>query len=398
MHRSTQRWVATLAVAALIGGGSAVLGPAQAGAAISPAEVRIGDLSIPEGDGTANTKATMSVVLSGPASSSVCVEFTIGSPATATGAINTSVHDASHDFVIKHGFRRIPTGKSLVTVPVSVLGDDVVEANETFSVHLDSVRAPASTKCLSTDPVSSDRVARPTGTITIIDDDSFGPQTLTVGAAAIPERDDTITSTASVPMALSAPSPATGLCVEWGTPPTQPDTASSMSDYRGRVRGFAKIAAGKTVAKASVKVTGDNSTEGHEEFSVVVARVTLPNGAGKCADGNVDAGVNVVGSPAKVKILDDDGPFAPEGFTVSFQPPDTIVLSWSPPSFEGGAPVSGYFVQQWVEGVGTIPIVTTTELSASHACGAGNTCAYYVHALNSHGYGNFVFTGPVDCC
>jgi hypothetical protein len=157
------------------------------------------------------------------------------------------------------------------------------------------------------------------------------------------------------------------------------------------------IAAGKTATKASVKVYGDNITEGNEVFSVVVAGVTLPNGAGKCVVGGVDAGVNVVGNPAKVTILDDDGPLAPEGLIVSFQPPDTVVLSWSPPSFEGGAPVSGYFVQQW-DGVQSIPIVTTTDLSVSHSCGAGNTCLYIVMAINSHGYGLLADTGEIVCC
>jgi len=77
--------------------------------------------------------ATFKVSLSGTALSAVTVSF-----ATAPGTAASP-----SDFVAASGTLTIPAGSSKATVPVTVVGDTLFEANERFFVSLSNASANA---------------------------------------------------------------------------------------------------------------------------------------------------------------------------------------------------------------------------------------------------------------
>ncbi|MFM7107966.1 MAG: clostripain-related cysteine peptidase [Planctomycetaceae bacterium] len=90
--------------------------------------VSIADASVTEGNSGTRTIA-FTVGLSAPAKSPAMVRF-----ATSNGTATT----AGGDYVAKSGWATIGVGKSQATVTVTVRGDTVVEADETFRVTLSS--------------------------------------------------------------------------------------------------------------------------------------------------------------------------------------------------------------------------------------------------------------------
>ncbi len=304
MGRSKRRMVALLGAAALLGGGvaSVTAAPTPAGADVPPLEVRVGDVSIPEGTGP-STAAKVVVSLSRPSGTTLCVWLY-----TPHGTATPDVDYQPKLKPVKFGPQQV---SALMSVPV--VGDSTDESDETFFVNLFAVRQPSGRSCTSSDPIVSDVVSpRPSGTVTILDDDPLAASRLTVGSVAVPEGNALSTTKAAVPIALSAPFPSSVLCVAFSTTDGTATGAAkstihdSSHDYRTRTNYFAKIPAGKVATTLIVPVLGDDTSEGDETLTVTVSGVTLPT-AGKCLPGGVDAGISVVGSPATVTILDDDG-------------------------------------------------------------------------------------------
>lgn len=112
--------------------------------------VDAGDAFVVEGD-SGNTNITFDISLSGPTTSPVTVDFTLVSQTATVGL----------DVVATNGTVTFSPGETDKTVNVAVIGDTLVEFNETFLLQLTNVSANAT-------------IFQTGGVGTIIDDDLFG--------------------------------------------------------------------------------------------------------------------------------------------------------------------------------------------------------------------------------
>src|SRR5262249_55201826 len=110
-----------------------------------------------------STAATFTVTLSTTSDRTVTVNY-----ATADGTAT-----AGSDYTAASGSLSFAPGQTSKTVSVNVLGDTVTEANETFAVNLSGA--------------TNARIARGTGTGTILDDDA--PPTLSINDLTVTEGD-----------------------------------------------------------------------------------------------------------------------------------------------------------------------------------------------------------------
>jgi hypothetical protein len=115
--------------------------------AFTPPSVWIGNTSVVEGN-TGTTPATLTVTLSGASLVTTSVAW-----ATAAGTATAGV-----DYSTGSGTLTFAPGETMKTIAVSVIGDTLKEANETFTVTLSNPSALT--------------IAGGTGTVTIVDDDS----------------------------------------------------------------------------------------------------------------------------------------------------------------------------------------------------------------------------------
>ncbi len=112
----------------------------------------IADASISEGDnGTVSLIFTVS--LSAPSTTSVSVDYATSDTSPASGSAT-----AGSDYIAASGTLIIPAGSTSGTVTVSVIGDTMVETNETFTLEL-------------TNPIGSNLVTD-TATGTILNDEA----------------------------------------------------------------------------------------------------------------------------------------------------------------------------------------------------------------------------------
>ena len=210
----------------------------------------IGDVSLAEGN-AGTTTATFTVSLSVASGKTVTFDW-----ATAAGTAA-----AGTDYVSASGSRTIAAGATSATIGVSVNGDIVDEANETFTVVLSN---PASAT-----------IADGSGQGTITDDDAA--PTLSIGDVSVAEG-NAGTTTATFTVSLSAPS-GSAVTFDWAT---APGTATAGTDFVS-ASGSRTIAAGATSATIAVNVNGDVVDEGNETFTVALsnpANATIADGSG----------------------------------------------------------------------------------------------------------------------
>ena len=211
----------------------------------------IDDVSLAEGN-AGTTTATFTVSLSVASGKTVTFDW-----ATAAGTAA-----AGTDYVSASGSRTIAAGATSATIGVSVNGDVVDEANETFTVVLSN---PASAT-----------IADGSGQGTITDDDAA--PALSIGDVSLAEGNAGTTS-ATFTVSLSAPS---GNAVTFGWA-TAPGSATAGTDYVS-ASGSRTIAAGATSATIGVSVNGDVMDEGNETFTVALsnpANATIADGSGQ---------------------------------------------------------------------------------------------------------------------
>lgn len=164
---------------------------------------------------------------------------------------------AGSDYVSASGTAYIYAGQTSKTVSVSVTGDTVSEADETFFLNLTGA--------------SYATIADNQGVGTIADDD--GPVTPDMSIADVYRTEGTGgTTTASVNVSLSAASTQT-VTVNWAT---ADGTATAGSDYTA-ANGTLTFAPGETSKAVSVSVTGDNWDEPSETFTVNLSGAVYAN-------------------------------------------------------------------------------------------------------------------------
>jgi len=204
-------------------------------------KITIGNTSVLEGD-TDRSIARFLVSLDRTSTQPVIVNY------------NTANQTASSpsDYIGKIGKITFAPGATRQTIYVSVIGDTVVESNETFVVNL-------------TNPVNG-IMAVNTGIATIINNDTL--PTISVGDTSIIEQNSGI-SLARFSVTLSKPSTQT-ITASYTT---GNQTAVSPDDYIGKNYQIT-FAPGATRQTIFVSVKGDTLVESNETFNV---RLTILN-------------------------------------------------------------------------------------------------------------------------
>lgn len=221
--------------------------------------ISVTDATVTEGNsGTVN--ANFAVSLSGISGNTVTVNY-----ATANGTAT-----APGDYTARTDTLTFAPGETSKLVTIAVVGDTLVEANETFNLNLSgAVNAT---------------IADATGLGTITNDDVGGSIQFSASAVSVNEGAGTVILTVN-----RTDGAASGVTVNYAT---QNGTATAGQDYT-TTNGVLSFGAGEASKPITVPITNDTSVEGNETFSV---NLSSP------------AGGATLGSPASVTvtIVDND--------------------------------------------------------------------------------------------
>lgn len=203
----------------------------------------VSDASVTEGAFGTATTATFTVTLSEPATVPVTVNY-----ATANGTATADV-----DYTATPGTLTFALGVTSLTVNVPVVGDDLPEADETFTLNLTgSVNAG---------------IQDGQGVGTIRNDDQ--PPTLSIADYQASEGNSGTTAF-TFTVRLSAPS-GSPVTVRFAT--ANGTATTGNRDYTA-ASGTLTIPAGETSGTVTVSVRGDKKVEGAETFAVNLSSPT----------------------------------------------------------------------------------------------------------------------------
>ena len=226
-------------------------------------DVAVSDVSVTEGS-SGYTTARFTVSLSAPSDGPVSVDYAT-QPGTAA---------AGSDFVATSGTLTFAPGQTARSVDVSVVGDTLNEANESFGLELSSPQGA--------------NIGDGHGVGTILDDDPR-PRASISDASIVEGNDGTRTLTFTI--SLDRPSGQV-IGVDWAT---EPGTATPGTDYQP-VHGTVSFDPGETSKKIGVPIVGDTAGEANQTFYVNIVGMTN-------------------GEPGKSRgtgtIISDDGPPPP---------------------------------------------------------------------------------------
>ena len=153
---------------------------------------------------------------------------------------------------------------------------------------------------------------------------------------------------------------------------TDPDTCDSWLTY---------MAASSDASKVTASASGNTVTIAGVSAGNATVTVTAQDTGG--LEATLDILVWVIAVVEK--------PSAPTGLTASADGQTEINLSWTPPSSDGGAPVTGYKIRVSMDGSSWSDLAAdtgSTTTSYSHrGLTAGSTRHYTVSAINSAGTG-----------
>ncbi|MGH1493336.1 MAG: Calx-beta domain-containing protein, partial [Acidimicrobiales bacterium] len=225
----------------------------------------VGDAATLEGALGATTPVSVEISLSSPAITPVSVTVdTADGTATTADSDYTAVAAQTVSFA---------TGEQTKTVSIDVIGDDVSETNEAFTL-------------VASAPSAGLTIADSSGTIDIFEDDSIAvvvsDASVTEGAAA---TTDTVDVTVSLTQAAVAPVDVTIA--------TADDSATTAdSDYVAVASQLVSFAIGESSKIVTLTVNGDDAAEADEVFLV---QASNPTGGATIADGT-----------GEVTIVNDD--------------------------------------------------------------------------------------------
>ena len=225
--------------------------------------VSVGDAAVEEGDDGTKT-LNIPFTLSTASSKDVTVKYSTGGGTATPGSDYTPVTE---------GTVVIPAGQLSANAPITIQGDTVDEANETFNV--------------TATEATNATIADATGTGTITDNDD--EPSLSISDASTSEGDSG-TTTMSFTVTLSKASEKT-VTVDYGT---ADGSANEPVDYLEKT-GTLTFQPGTTTQTIDITVNGDTTPEADETFTVTL---TNPSNAAIAAGKGTGTGT----------INDDDQP------------------------------------------------------------------------------------------
>ncbi|HKQ52026.1 MAG TPA: Calx-beta domain-containing protein [Pyrinomonadaceae bacterium] len=206
-------------------------------AATTPS-LRVNNATVTETNTGVNTTAAFTVTLSAASSQTVTVKYETANVSATAPADYTALAPATLTFA---------PGQTSRTVNVTVRGDTLDEANETF-------------RLLLSNPTGA-TIVDGTGTGTITDNDAV--PTISITNATVTEP-DTGSVNAVFTVTLSAPS-ARSISVKYQT---ADGTAAAGTDYTARALTALNFSAGQTSKTITVSIKGDRAREANETFFV----------------------------------------------------------------------------------------------------------------------------------
>jgi len=280
----------------------------------TPPKVSIADLAVTEGNGE-HAHFMFTATLDKASVAPVSVNYATAN-GTATGGV---------DYTAEAGTITFAAGVTTQTVHVGILGDTVVEPNETFSVVLS---APTGVT-----------IARGTATGTITNDDVAAvitAPTVSIADATVTER-----ASGSVNLAFTATLSqvsATTVTVRYAT---SNGTATAGADYTAG-SGTITFAPGVLSQTVNVAVAADAVAEPSETLTVTLSTPSGATLARATATGTIiDTPPVVSSASAAYKVVNNwgsgftgtvdltAGPSALNGWTVSFTTPAEIINVWN---------------------------------------------------------------------
>ena len=210
--------------------------------------VGIGGATVTETD-TGNVNADFTVTLSAVAGRDVTVTYNTGNE---LGTANPAT--ANTDYVVAvNQTLTILAGQTTGTISIPVIGDNIDEESETFTVRL-------------TNPTPGATFSTDVNIGTILNDDT---PTVSIGGVSVAEG-NAGTTTATFPLTLSNAA-RQAVTVNYST---TDGTATATNDYVGATGQTATIAAGQTTGTINITVNGDTVFEGAETFTVTLSNPT----------------------------------------------------------------------------------------------------------------------------
>jgi Calx-beta domain-containing protein len=254
--------------------------------------VAVADASVPELDTGQTSQASVPVSLSAAS----------GLPASVDYTTNDVTATAGSDYQTTSGTVTFSPGETQKSVLVPVIGDTLVEGNETFTLDISSP--------------SGATLGTASSTVTIIDNDSPPPllPDLSIGNTNVREGDSG-SKLMNFTVTMSTTS-LTDVTVDYASASGTATTAAPNIDYLP-VSGTLTIPAGQTSGTISVTVNGDKLLEPNETLFV---NLTNPSGAyvtggqGLGIIKNDDTKVTVRGRLRRGRVH-ASGRFSPSGAT-----------------------------------------------------------------------------------
>jgi hypothetical protein len=274
-----------------LGGSPGTIGDPQAVGTITDNDpgpaLSVNDVTVTEGN-AGTTTATFTISLSAASGQAVTVDW-----ATTAGTAT-----AGTDYTAANGSRTIAAGSTAATVGITVDGDTLDEADETFGIALSNATHAT--------------IWDGSGTASIADDDPM--PTLSVADASVNEG-NAGTTTMTFTVTLSAASSRT-VTVQWAT---VDDLAASPTDYAS-ASGSLTFSPGQTSKNVDAIVNGDLISELDEQFLVELSTPTNATiGDGRASGTIVDDEL--------VPVIDLDAPSVTEGNTGTSALTFTLSLS-----------------------------------------------------------------------
>ena len=215
-----------------------------ANAISSGPRLSVTDASVTEGDTGATATANFTVTLTAPAAGTVTVNY-----ATANGTATV----AGGDYTGTSGTLIFDPGVTSLPVNVTVTGDAMPEANETFTLNL-------------TDPINAG-ILDGQGVGTILNDDQIPTISIT-DAQGNEGNNGTTAFTFTVSLSAPSGSPVT---VQFAT--ANGSATTGNKDYTA-ASGTLTFTAGETERTVTVLVRGDRKNEANETFAVNLSNPT----------------------------------------------------------------------------------------------------------------------------
>jgi chitinase len=233
-------------------------------------------------------------------------------PITFTPALNPGAGMDSADFDFTNGPLTIAAGQLARTVPVTIKGDTLVEADEVFVVSLGNVQGAA--------------VADGAGKGTILNDDVVVP-TMGIADATVVEGDSGTTSmnfTVSLSSATTVP-----VTFDLATSTANGATATANTDFVPVVAHL-QMPAGTTTKTFAVTIKGDTVAEADETFFVDVTNAvgaTIADGTALGTIASDDATPPTL-SIADVSVVEGNSDTKVAVFTAQLSKPATVPVSF----------------------------------------------------------------------